>query len=472
MRATIPMQTAHSQHPHMRSLYLIAMLLCCGAWRTAAAHDVPQSIALLDIGESSVALELQLPLSELGSALTLPLAAHPDSVIARYGSRIKAYVEAGLRVYDARGRAYDMNIEALTLRHTDNPNWTSNDWLVVQAKLRAPANASAAVFSIYDSVIMQRVVSHRTLVYVRRDFRNNLMGDAPLLIGVLGFGKDHLKVDGSGGSWWQGFAHLYVLGMHHIAEGTDHLLFLLTLLLPAPLIAVAKRWQPGGGAAQSVTSIVRVVTGFTLGHSLTLALAASGVISPPTALIEILIAVSILISSLHAWRPLFAGYELTIALSFGLIHGLAFAESLSGLNFDPLTLTLSLVGFNLGIESMQLMVVAATLPLMISLAGTRYYAGLRLGSAACAALCAVGWIVERALHRANPMKPLIDALSAPPAWLIVSICAASAATLLVMLANLWSRRSFLKTRSSQFHHPRATRRHWLRRNADSPRTSP
>lgn len=468
---SLTMHGTHFQDSRMRAMYLIAILLgLFGACSRAAAHDVPQSIALLDIGESSIGLELQLPLSELGTAFNAPLGAHPDTLVRRYGARIESYVEDGLRVYDPRGRAYTMNIESLSLRHTDNPNWTSNDWLDVHAKLLAPANGSAAAFSLYDSVIMQRVISHRALIYVRRDLRNNLLGDKPVLVGVLSFGKDHIKVDGSSGSWCKGFAHLYVLGMRHIAEGTDHLLFLLTLLLPAPLIAVAKRWQAGEGAAQSVKAIVRVVTGFTLGHSLTLSLAATGLVSPPTALIEVLIAVSILVSSLHAWRPLFCGHELLIASGFGLIHGLAFAETLAGLNFDPLTLTLSLLGFNLGIESMQLLVVAATLPLMISLAGTRCYTAVRLGAAAIAALCAVGWIVERAGHRANPMKFLIDALSAPPAWVIVSVCAASTVSMLIMAVKLWERREFSRTRSSQFHHPRAAQHRWLRRSVGSPRT--
>jgi hypothetical protein len=161
---------------------------------------------------------------------------------------------------------------------------------------------------------------------------------------------------------------------------------------------------------------------------------------------------------------------LAIASVFGLIHGPSLAAPLSGLSFDPLTLGVSLVGFDLGIVCLQLLGVAATLPLLISLAGTRCYAVVRLAAATCAALCAMGWFVERVLHRANPMKLLIDALSAPPHWVIVSVCAASAVSMLIMVANVRARHEFLKTRSSQFHHPRATRHHWLQRSAGSPRT--
>ena len=94
-------------------------------------------------------------------------------------------------------------------------------------------------------------------------------------------------------------------------------MFLLVLLLPAPLIVTDRRWRTGKSAADSGWTIARIVSGFTLGHSLTLALASIGWLSVPSRPVEVLIAVSIIISSLHAWRPLFAGREIWIACAFG-----------------------------------------------------------------------------------------------------------------------------------------------------------
>ena len=415
---------------------VMAVLWLIGAGQSASAHDVPPSIALLDIGRNAIDVELQLQLSELGTASMLPLAANPDAVISQYGSRIERYVQDRLQVHDPAGRSYAMRIESLSMRRTDNANWTSNDWLVLHARLQAPQGASTEVFSIDYAVIMQRVLSHQALIYVRRDIRNELLGDQPQLLGVLGFGKTHLKVDGSAGSWWKGFSRLYLLGMRHIAEGSDHLLFLLALLLPAPLLANGRHWRATKSTADSVKTIVSVVSGFTLGHSLTLALASAGWVSAPTRGIEVAIAASILISSIHAWRPLFAGRELWLALTFGLVHGLAFATTLSGLNFDGYTLALSLLGFNLGIESMQLLVIAATLPLMIILSTTPSYAAVRIGGAACAAACALGWILERAFNLANPLQPVVDWLAAPPQWLITSVCVASGASIIALCARM------------------------------------
>ena len=413
--------------PHMgwlvRGFIAVFLLTATGI---AVAHDVPPSMVTIDIGHRSLNLELQLPLSELGTALQRPLAADPQSAVSQYAPQIHRYIEERLKVHTPDDRPYTLQINSLSLRQTHELNWTSNDWLVVQTQWQAPESANTETFALDDSLIVHRVVSHKTLIYVRRDIRNDLLGDKPMLIGVMGFGTTTLRVDGSDGSWWQGFGHLFCLGMQHIAAGTDHLLFLLALLLPAPLWAVGRRWRAGKSTGASVQTIVTVVSGFTVGHSLTLALASVGWIPVPTHAIEVLIAVSIVISSLHAWRPLFAGKEIWLASAFGLIHGLAFAETLSGLSFDGYTLGLSLLGFNLGIESMQLLVILATLPLLIVLSQTHAYTAIRTIGASSAALCATGWILERAFGLPNPLQNLVSGLASPPDWLILAVCFTSA----------------------------------------------
>lgn len=197
--------------------------------------------------------------------------------------------------------------------------------------------------------------------------------------------------------WFHGFAGMYRLGIRHIADGTDHLLFLLALLLPAPLLAVGSRWTQSAGVRQSLLRIMKVVTAFTVGHSLTLVLAAFGFIHVPSRPIEVLIAVSILVSALHALRPLFPGREAAIAAFFGLIHGLAFASTLGELGLARWERVAGIFGFNLGIETMQLTVVAATMPSLILLSRRRAYSALRIGGALFAVYASVGWIAERLL---------------------------------------------------------------------------
>lgn len=207
---------------------------------------------------------------------------------------------------------------------------------------------------------------------------------------------------------WSGFGSVVRLGVRHIANGTDHLLFLLVLLLPAPLVASSGRWNGRTSVKQSVTRLVRIVTAFTIGHSITLAVAAFGWIHASTRPIEVLIAVSILVSAIHALRPIFPGREAFIAGSFGLVHGFAFATMIAGHGLDSWHLTLTVFGFNLGIELMQLTVVAATVPWLLILARTPAYAFVRATGATVAGAAALGWIGERALGLGNPIGPMVE----------------------------------------------------------------
>ncbi|GGG90233.1 HupE/UreJ family protein [Silvibacterium dinghuense] len=191
------------------------------------------------------------------------------------------------------------------------------------------------------------------------------------------------------------------LGMHHIAEGTDHLLFLLTLLLPAPLAVSAHRWAGRTSARKSLLKILRIVTAFTLGHSLTLTLAGFGLVKVPSQPIEVLIAVSIFVSAIHALRPLFPGREAIIAASFGLIHGLAFASALSELGFTGWYRLISVFGFNLGIETMQLIIVAVTMPSLLLLSRTSFYKPFRVMGALFALVASSAWMIERVSGNPN-----------------------------------------------------------------------
>lgn len=198
-------------------------------------------------------------------------------------------------------------------------------------------------------------------------------------------------------AWWSGvqLSSLFHLGMRHIAEGTDHLLFLLALLLPAPLLAVGGRWAAPATGHQSLLHIVGIVTAFTIGHSLTLTVAAMNLIHVPRRPVEVLIAVSILVSAAHALCPIFPGKEAGIAAFFGLIHGLAFASTLDRLGLSRWDRVARVLSFNLGIEAMQLLVVAMVLPSLLVLSRTSAYTRFRFVGATLACIASAMWIAER-----------------------------------------------------------------------------
>jgi len=235
---------------------------------------------------------------------------------------------------------------------------------------------------------------------------------------------DYMQAAGAPGTLaadWSGFGRMFRLGMHHIADGADHLLFLLTLLLPAPLLAGQGRWNGIEGVRGSLLRIVSVVTAFTLGHSATLALAGLGMLRVPGNPVEVLIAISILFSATHALYPLVPGREAVIAGFFGLIHGLAFANVLDQLNLGRWERVTGLLGFNLGIEIVQLIVIAATLPSLLLLSRTPAYRLLRIGGALFAGLAALGWIAERLLVLETPVDRVVGAVAAQAPFLAGSL---------------------------------------------------
>ena len=99
---------------------------------------------------------------------------------------------------------------------------------------------------------------------------------------------------------------------------------------------------------------------------------------------------------------LLAGFLLQAA-AFGLVHGLAFATVLAEFGLGPWRMALCILGFNLGIELMQLAVVAATVPWLLILSRTPVYTPLRIGGACFGAAAAIGWTAERALNWPNPV---------------------------------------------------------------------
>lgn len=171
-----------------------------------------------------------------------------------------------------------------------------------------------------------------------------------------------------------GFVHVVPLGM-------DHILFVLGLFL------LSRRWKP----------LLLQVTAFTLAHTLTLGLAATGMVQVPASVVEPIIAGSIVVIALeNILYPRYTPWRLLVVFVFGLVHGLGFAGALSRLDLPPSALLVGLLGFNLGVELGQLTVIAAGLLLTIWLRDPDRYrkAVVIPGSLAIAAMGAY-WMIER-----------------------------------------------------------------------------
>lgn len=231
---------------------------------------------------------------------------------------------------------------------------------------------------------------------------------------------------------WATFRSFVVDGIWHIWTGIDHLLFILSLLLPAVLFrrrvtpddrgnAIAARaglaagvdgigsvlnaaqpraryeWVPVASWWPAFVDVIKVVSAFTVSHSVTLSLAVLGIVDLPSRLVESGIAISVIVAASNNLYPIAKQRVWLIAFAFGFVHGLGFASALSGLQLPPLNMAASLGGFNVGVEIGQETIVLLVMPLAFLLRYTRFYKKgvLRWGSILIIAM-ATGWLIQRA----------------------------------------------------------------------------
>jgi hypothetical protein len=167
--------------------------------------------------------------------------------------------------------------------------------------------------------------------------------------------------------------------------------------MPAVLRREGGHWR-AVGLAEACAGTLKVVTAFTVAHSITLSLAALGMVALPARLVESAIAASVAIAALNNAYPIFRDRSWLVGFAFGLLHGFGFASVLADLSLPSSSLSVALLGFNVGVESGQLVIVAAFLPLAYLLRRSWMYQRFTLIAASAAiALLAAVWFVERAL---------------------------------------------------------------------------
>ncbi len=407
------------------------VVLLCGA-PSASAHVVPWTTVQLNVQDGRITATLGIPLDDIEAATGIDLGDETQADIDSHASALTTYLQQHFTPTSDDGRAWTVQAGALTVAQAGAADTTGlYRQLITTFTLIAPADDDGRSFDLgYDAVI-DKVITHVVVVTLRSDRAAG--NDSAYELGTIELDTASNKVpsfhvDLDSGSDLRGLVSMVELGIRHIQEGTDHQLFLLALLIPAPLVAAGRRWREPVGTKESVRRICRITLAFTLGHSVTLALGALG-LPVPQAAIEALIAVTIVVAAAHALRPIFPGREALVAGSFGLVHGLAFSETLRELHLSGGRLALSLVGFNVGIELMQLLVVAVVLPPLILLARARRYQTLRIVAAVVAGTAALGWFAARIGHP-NPLADAADNLSrisqpvVASLWLLAALCLA------------------------------------------------
>ncbi|WP_299102875.1 HupE/UreJ family protein [uncultured Winogradskyella sp.] len=217
-------------------------------------------------------------------------------------------------------------------------------------------------------------------------------------------------LDLSDTSIWKGLIAMIKQGVWHIWIGLDHILFLLALILPSVVRRVRKKetnvtgnsvsiessnWVPVESFKDAFFYVIKIITFFTIAHTITLSLASLEIVKLPSRFVETIIALSIGLAAYHNIKPIFKGKDWIIAFVFGLFHGFGFASVLSDLGLSSENLGLSLLGFNIGVEIGQLLIIAMMFPVLYLLRKTKIYKKILLYGSIFLIIVSLYWVIER-----------------------------------------------------------------------------
>ncbi|HUL75388.1 MAG TPA: HupE/UreJ family protein [Vicinamibacterales bacterium] len=350
-----------------RTIWLAALAaVCVLVAAPATAHPVPFSYLDLRLQPQSLDATLVLHIFDVGHDLHVdpPDTLLDPAVAGAHARELGDLVARRLRI-SADGRPLDA-------RWTDVEVLSERQSLRLHARFaldRPPGTvAVSGTMFPYDS-------THRTFV--------NVYEGAALTQAVIDERRTTFEYYAGSRQGALAIVRKFIpAGVEHILIGPDHMLFLVGLLLL-------------GG---SIRRLALIVTGFTVAHSLTLALAALNIFSPPARVIEPAIALSIVYVGadnllIREGRDL----RVWIAFAFGFIHGFGFANVLREMDLPARALGWSLFSFNVGVEIGQLIIVAVIATALAALRVKSEAVGRRLAFAGSIAVIAVGtfWFIQR-----------------------------------------------------------------------------
>ena len=256
-------------------------------------------------------------------------------------------------------------------------------------RFRAECTAPPVQLAIHYSFLFDLDPNHRGLL----DLRMGAVRQAA----VFSQSEPELIAHVNAPQRWVQLRAFIAEGVWHILHGYDHVLFLFTLLLPAVVLYRNGRWEPRPILRDAMLDIVKVVTAFTLAHSLTLSVAALEWVTLPSRFVESAIAFTVVLGALNNLFPIVTERRWVAAFGFGLIHGFGFASVLSDLGLERGNLALALFGFNVGVELGQLAIVVVLAPLAYWMRESFFYRRVLMPVGAAAIIVvAAYWFVIRA----------------------------------------------------------------------------
>ena len=372
---------------------------------SATAHPMPNTEILVSIDDSGAAFEIAVPAPELRLALPREWPRDADLLVEPRRSMVLRYFSEHFAVQSGDGPVARPQVDSITSWRASDPD--VGEYEEIRLRLHVPAGNGfdPGSFELHYDAVIHQVPNHFALVRIDQGTPEAREGELrSVSLGAIryDFARDltpSLQVTDARGraapDYLGGTLRAMVaLGFRHVIGGIDHLLFLVTLLIVAPLRRLDGKWSLFQGWRYTARRFFTISIAFTAGHTIALFLGTYDLLFIPQAVVEALIAGSVLIAAVHALRPLYPGREWVIAAGFGTVHGLAFSQSLAGLLLADGSRALTVLAFNVGVEGAQLLAMAIATPLMFA-SRFRWFGPVRIATMIATAGVAVMWIAAR-----------------------------------------------------------------------------
>lgn len=374
----------------------------------AVAHNLGQSYVYFQIREDAISARVEMPVKELNEVLELGFLAEKKvrmDDVEPHMEQIRAYVDEHLTL-DCAPQTCNLVFQEYGFLNT-----TFAQFLTLEYALDGFQEIPEAIDVTYD-VILEQLPQHTNMLLVEENWMTGTFQNESTPLMIFRQPEQTQTLDLTSGSLWQGFSAVVYLGIIHIVEGIDHVLFLVALLLPSVLMRRDDAmWQPVGKFSTAFVYIIKIATAFTIAHSITLCLATLQIVQVPSRIVESIIAASIGLAAVDIFYPIFRGRSWLIIFLFGLFHGFGFADVLAELGVTSQNAFLSLFGFNLGVEIGQLMIIAVVFPLLYLLRRQQFYSGFVIKTgASMLGVMSLYWFIERAFDVNIRVLPVLQGL--------------------------------------------------------------
>lgn len=341
----------------MRWLLLSALGAVLARGNVALAHSRTSTFSTVAFAETEVRWAVRVAAADLLAPLGLPEALPPEAAAKALGPRLddaSAYVGGRLQVQRGERGCARSPASAHEVASATPPSFTFTFVFRCPAS-QGPHRLLYELFFELDALHSGFVQLSRDGVSVGADVFRQHSRELTVVL-ARSAAEETL--------------HFWRLGLEHIFTGYDHLAFLAGLLLLAALTRQAQVWV-AARPREALSSTVKIVTAFTVAHSLTLGLAALRPHLVPTSWVEPVIALSVSLVGAENLLPRMPRRRWLLAFGFGLVHGFGFASVLAEVGLPEEGMLRALLAFNVGVECGQLMVVALVLPMLVWIARQR-----------------------------------------------------------------------------------------------------